>query len=239
MGTNASPNILFVSLTSSGARPWATLAGAGHYADLDAFAASGIRFTRAVANAPVCCAMRASMLTGLHPLSHGVVTNDVQLREDVPGVAKSLAAAGYRTGTSANGIGRPDRGCFTRRGAAAGLRLLGHRQLQPQLLRRFYYRDSPEPIWFDGYEPTGQTDLAIDYLRGASQDDNPFFLFLSWGRRTARTSMVPDRFKRMYDPESLTLRPNVRHPEPRDNRRLLRPHHRARLELREVDGSAG
>ncbi|MDO8682047.1 MAG: sulfatase-like hydrolase/transferase, partial [Armatimonadota bacterium] len=61
------PNILFVfadqlrgsSLGHVGEEPVVT-------PNLDAFARQGVRFTRAIANTPLCCPMRASLLTGTH-----------------------------------------------------------------------------------------------------------------------------------------------------------------------------
>ena len=45
----------------------------------------------------------------------------------------------------------------------------------------YYHKDSPEKIVIPGYEPDGQTDMAIDYLQRASTSDDPFALFLSIG----------------------------------------------------------
>ena len=46
---------------------------------LDALAAQSWRFDCAVSNVPVCCPMRATMMSGLLPDQHGVFTNDVHL----------------------------------------------------------------------------------------------------------------------------------------------------------------
>lgn len=48
--------------------------------DLDRFASEGRRLTRAVANCPLSSPVRASMITGLHPLIHGVIGNGCEWR---------------------------------------------------------------------------------------------------------------------------------------------------------------
>ncbi len=45
----------------------------------------------------------------------------------------------------------------------------------------YYHTNSPERITMEGYEPDGQTDLAIDQLRRAADADHPLALFLSYG----------------------------------------------------------
>ena len=110
----AGPNILFVfadqlrgsSLGHVGQEPVLT-------PNLDAFASQGVRFTRAVANVPLCSPMRASLITGQYPLTHGVIANDIPLRTDTPSIAKSLRAIGYDTGYIGKWhIDLPDRTCF-------------------------------------------------------------------------------------------------------------------------------
>lgn len=64
---------------------------------LDALAAASVRFQRYYIAAFPCSPSRATVITGLHPQSHGVVTNGVKLREDIPTFATELAAAGYKT----------------------------------------------------------------------------------------------------------------------------------------------
>ena len=43
-----------------------------------------------------------------------------------------------------------------------------------------YYRDTPEPRYWDGYDAAAQTGMAIDYLK-ARDRNRPFALVLSWG----------------------------------------------------------
>ncbi|MBN1674808.1 MAG: sulfatase-like hydrolase/transferase [Kiritimatiellae bacterium] len=70
---------------------------------LDRLAAEGARFTRAYSCCGLCSPARSSVMTGLYPHNHGVLTNthDWQTRRfldpAIPTFAHRLAAAGYHT----------------------------------------------------------------------------------------------------------------------------------------------
>ena len=66
---------------------------------LDQLAADGTRFAACITPNPVCQPARASILTGLLPLTHGVHDNGIDLDPAIgeKGMAGSLAAAGYDT----------------------------------------------------------------------------------------------------------------------------------------------
>ena len=64
---------------------------------VDALAATGIRYERAVPQSVVCMPSRSTMLTGQHQTTHGVWMNGVPLPVDAPSVATLLHRAGYRT----------------------------------------------------------------------------------------------------------------------------------------------
>jgi arylsulfatase A-like enzyme len=185
--------------------------------NLDRFAAQGVRLTRAVSNCPLCCPMRASMITGQHALSHGVIGNDIRLRVEGPSIARALAAEGYRTAY----IGKwhldgTDRTAFTPPGPRRqGFEYWAACNCNHLYWEAYYYRDAPEPIWIDTYEPTGQTDLAIEYLQGAARREEPFCLFLSWGPPHCPYDQAPNRFAAMYDPDRLPMRRNVENADPR------------------------
>jgi len=178
--------------------------------NMDRLAAEGVTFTNAIANCPVCTPSRGSMLTGLHPLHHGAVANDIPIRPDIPSIGTILRDAGYRTGYIGkwhlDGVPR-DR--FT----PPGPRRLGFDDYwaawncHHDYFNGRYFEDTPEPRSFEGYEPDGQTDLAIRFMERYRND--PFLLVLSWGPPHDPYGKVPDEFLKMYDPVRLTLRPNV------------------------------
>ncbi len=64
---------------------------------IDALAARGIRYERAVPQSGVCMPSRSTILTGQHPSTHGVWMNGVPLPVDAPSVAAELHRGGYRT----------------------------------------------------------------------------------------------------------------------------------------------
>ena len=64
---------------------------------VDALARTGVRYRRAHVQNVVCMPSRATMLTGQHPLTHGVVANGIPLDDASPNIARVLRAAGYRT----------------------------------------------------------------------------------------------------------------------------------------------
>ncbi len=70
---------------------------------VDALAASGHRYERAVPQSVVCMPSRSTIITGQHPSTHGVWMNGVPLPGDAPSVAALLHDSGYRTAI----IGKP------------------------------------------------------------------------------------------------------------------------------------
>ncbi|MGB7306030.1 MAG: sulfatase-like hydrolase/transferase [Burkholderiaceae bacterium] len=68
--------------------------------NLDKLAQSGTRFSTAITPNVVCQPSRASILTGLLPLTHGAYDNHVNLDPQIAerGWSRTLASAGYRSG---------------------------------------------------------------------------------------------------------------------------------------------
>jgi arylsulfatase A-like enzyme len=64
---------------------------------VDALAAEGVRYERAVPQSVVCMPSRSTMLTGQHQATHGVWMNGVPLPAAAPSVATVLHRQGYRT----------------------------------------------------------------------------------------------------------------------------------------------
>ena len=64
---------------------------------VDALAAQGVRYERAIPQSVVCMPSRSTILTGQHPSTHGVWMNGVPLPVDAPSVAALLHDVGYRT----------------------------------------------------------------------------------------------------------------------------------------------
>ena len=93
------PNIIFVMADDMG---WGQTGYRDHPVlktpNLDAMAASGLRFERFYAGGPVCSPTRASVLTGRSPDRAGVLTHGYALRLQEKTIAQALKYAGYVTG---------------------------------------------------------------------------------------------------------------------------------------------
>lgn len=176
---------------------------------MDALARDGLRLTDCTATSPVCSPNRATMLTGVYPTTHRVLGNDLPLRLDLPSLGTVAKENGYHTGYIGkwhlDGVPRSK---FTPPGPRRfGFDFWAVYNCTHAYFRPTYYRDSAEVIEAPGYEPEVQTDLAIEFL-DQSPADAPFCLVLSWGPPHDPYDQVPER-ARVYDPTTLTLRPNV------------------------------
>ena len=177
---------------------------------LDRLAAEGTRFAHAYCHSPVCTPSRGSLLTGLYPAQHGALVNDVPIRTDVRSMGRIFRDAGYAAGYVGKWhLDSEPRDKFT----PPGPRRLGFddcwavHNCTHAYLDTFYYADSPEPIFIDGYEPEHQTELAREFLRGRA--GGPWCLVVSYGTPHDPYQAVPERWKAMYDPGAVALRPNV------------------------------
>lgn len=178
--------------------------------NMDRLAAEGVSFKNAVANCPVCAPSRGSMLTGVRVLRHHAVSNDVPIRTDLPTMATLLRDASCVTGY----IGKWHLDGMPRdRFTPPGPRRLGFDDFwavwncHHEYFDGRYYADTPQVRRLEGYEPHGQTDMAIQFIEQHRKD--PFALVLSWGPPHGPLELVPDEYRQMYDPTGITLRPNV------------------------------
>lgn len=176
---------------------------------LDALAAQSLNFTTAVSGCPVCCPARASLLTGQYPHTHGVFLNDVGLGRGAVSLADAFNAAGYQTGYigkwHVDGHGRSGYIPPERRQGFAFWRTM---ECNHHYNNGHYYADDPVKRPWEGYEPFPQTREAQAYIqRHAGQ--GPFALVLSYGPPHDPYDTAPPRYRAMYDPAKLILRPNV------------------------------
>ncbi|MBG88953.1 MAG: N-acetylgalactosamine 6-sulfate sulfatase [Verrucomicrobiales bacterium] len=95
----AKPNIVLVMADDQG---WGDMAYNGHphvkTPNFDRAAATGLRFDRFYAAAPVCSPTRASVMTGRHPNRMGVFKWGYPMRPQETTIAEALKTAGYATG---------------------------------------------------------------------------------------------------------------------------------------------
>ncbi len=220
MPTVTNPNILYVF-----ADQWpAHVAGYAGNPDvqtprIDAFAAESVNCRYAMANTPVCTPSRATLMTGLLPDRHGLFLNDAPLDPTLVSLGKHFAAAGYDTAYIGkwhmDGHGRsafipPDR----QHGFGYWKALECTHDYNAS---RYYENGDPTPRTWPDYDAIAQTDDAISYLTERSRD-RPFFMMMSWGPPHNPYHTAPERYKALYDPATLNVRPNV----PEDHREATR-----------------
>jgi len=155
--------------------------------NIDQFASQSVNFTNMVSAMPVCAAYRASLLTGKYPSSHGMVINEVNMNPNHRTIAHVLNDNGYNLGY----VGKWHLNDQHGRPTPKGPERLGFNgywaayNFNHRSYNSYYYTDdtgdSLEKISLkDHHGPTEFTNLAIDYIDTAAQQDQPFALFLSW-----------------------------------------------------------
>ena len=176
--------------------------------NLDRFAGEGLQFTHAVASCPVCSPWRATLMTGQHPLTHGVFVNDVPITSDPKYLAECFGEAGYDTAYVGKWhIDGHGRSRYIPRERRKGFDYWKVLECTHNYNSSPYYADGPEQLQWEGYDAITQTRDVQAYLT-AHPKDKPFLLMLSWGPPHAPYETAPEEFRRLYDPEQITLRPN-------------------------------
>jgi arylsulfatase A-like enzyme/Tfp pilus assembly protein PilF len=94
----AARNLVFITIDTLRAdRVGAYGYGAARTPTMDGVARDGVRFTRAVATAPVTLTSHASLMTGRYPAGHGARHNGMRLDLTTPTLAEALKRAGFST----------------------------------------------------------------------------------------------------------------------------------------------
>lgn len=180
---------------------------------IDSLATQGANWQRAYAANPLCTPNRACILTGRYSHQTGMTRNHIQMPPQEVCWPTLLHEAGYAThyvgkwhldGPSKPGYVPPG---WRRRGFATfeGFNR-GH-----IYHKHWGFNDSGEPLaeiaaGLDPYyEPTLQTDLAINFMR--RNRDRPFACYLSWG--PPHTPFLPPDAYDLYEPGEIVLRDNV------------------------------
>jgi arylsulfatase A-like enzyme len=174
--------------------------------NIDTLAEESLSFSNAVSGHPVCAPYRAGLFTGKYTTSTGMVINELRMNTHHRCIGHVLTENGYDTAYIgkwhlwANQLGHhydarnsytppgPDRLGFDGYWAAYNF--------HHEYVDAYYHTDSPEKITLKGYEPDGQTDLAIEQLRASADSSKPFAMFLSYG--TPHDPWVPENVPAAY-----------------------------------------
>lgn len=181
---------------------------------LDALAQESVNFTHAVANSPVCCPCRASMQSGLYWHTHGIDHNGIRLNSGFPCIADVLHDAGYQTGYIGKwhldgGIPPEEPGGYI----PPGPRRQGWREWWGYEKNHEYF-----DVWrfnnlarkerVPGYhwEPTWQSDMALDFVQRHREEAEPWCFYLGYGP-PHKPEQCKQAFLDLYDPASFRLNP--------------------------------
>lgn len=176
--------------------------------NIDNLAAQSINFKNAVTTAPVCSPSRASMLTGTFPTTHGVFMNDARLSPTAVTMGETFQNAGYKTGYigkwHVDGHGRNEPVPVERR---HGFEYWKVSECTHNYNSSKYFDENNEEHVWEGYDAIAQTDSTISFLE--RNKDTPFFFVLSYGPPHSPYLTAPQKYRDMYDGESLKMRKNV------------------------------
>jgi arylsulfatase A-like enzyme len=189
--------------------------------NLDRLAAESVSFRQCVSTMPVCAAYRASLFTGKYPSSTGMAINELRMNPNHRCLGHVVTEAGYDTGyvgkwhlwansSNHNAMESSYIPPEMRKYRLGWDGFWAAYNFNHQYYHNFYYMDEPVKHTYSGYEPDGQTDMAIDFVRKHAGKDKPFYLTLSmgtphdpWGPKN-----VPAEYLEMFKDVEFTLPPN-------------------------------
>lgn len=208
------PNVLFIS---SDQHQTAASGCYGHSEvqtpNIDRIAASGILFTRAYCQAPVCTPSRGSIITGQYPHVHGARLLIDPLPVGTRTIAHHFGEQGYQTAA----IGKMHFNDKQKHGFQVRIDRPEFNETLTDEEKDEFWRDV---IGYEGYETahTGKAstlteryfqdtffaDETVRYLRETRDPEKPFLLWSSYV--LPHTPLVPVKeYFDLYDPEKLTL----------------------------------
>lgn len=150
--------------------------GEARTATLDSLATAGVRFDQAITAAPVTAPAITTILTGTLPAVHGMRDNErFAISPDLPLLAESFRAAGYRTGAVVAAVP-----LLGRNGYARGFESYDdHFAEDAYDTHDSYYFDRAADLRGSERRAAAVTDRALDWLAGLGRDE-PYFLFVHY-----------------------------------------------------------
>ncbi len=187
------PNLVLIMTDQQGANAVGCYGAEGVRTDrIDALAAEGTRFERAYTASPVCTPARAGLHTGIYPHTAGAWTNALGLEANSRTLSQRLAQAGYHCahfgkwhldGHDYFGTGTPPEPFSTET-------WFDGRNFLEELTKEQRPRFRKHPGSAEGLRKLGISEEntwggricqhAVDFVRSASQAEEPFFLVASF-----------------------------------------------------------
>ncbi len=149
---------------------------------MDAMARKGVLFLDAVTPTPETAPAHATMLTGLHPLRHGVFSNGGSLVRGVPTLAELLEVEGYATGAflsayALDSITGLDRGFEVYDDDLSPLRGFSELLVSDVLSRLIFRLGHPERYaWLLERDGADTVDIAGGWIQ--EREDKPWFAWV-------------------------------------------------------------
>jgi arylsulfatase A-like enzyme len=216
------PNVLFIFVDQMRAQAMGCMGNPDvKTPNLDRLAREGVLLRYTFANTPVCCPARACILTGQYTSTHGLVANDLRLRESKNTMAKCFKKAGYQTGFIGKWHldgGKRMPGYVPPGPRRQGFDFWAANQCSHAHFNTQYFRDSPEPIKVKGFEMKAWIDIAIEFIN--ANRESPFFLTIAPSPPHNPYKASP-QFEQMYDADKITMRPNWQENSPNGSRQNI------------------
>lgn len=184
--------------------------------NIDRLANDGIRFTNSISGAPVCCPTRATFQTGQYIHEHGVTNNNMLLAPEKITIAEILVEAGYATGFIGKwhldgGIPKESVGGYIEEGPRRqGWQDWNGYEKSHEFFEVWEFNDKKEKVRVEGYdwEPTWQTDKALDFIQRNTEEKKPWCYYIAYGP-PHNPFQCPQEYLDMYDPGKIVLPPDV------------------------------
>lgn len=223
------PNVLFLAMDDL--RPEIGAYGATYMQTpaIDSLAQTGVAFTRAYANVPVCGASRASMLTGLRPTRERFLTFHTRIDEDAPGIPTIpgwFKQAGYTTISLGKVSHHADDGENSwseppwnpENESLPGYRGWRNYLEQENIREDMRKQEGHPPAWEnadvddDAYFDGRVAKRAVEFLQKFEQDGTPFFLAVGFVKPHLPFN-APRKYWDLYPEDSVSLAANRLFPE--------------------------
>jgi arylsulfatase A-like enzyme len=177
------------------------------------FRRNNLSFRNCISNYPLCAPHRAILMTGKWPYQTGVIDNGHKLAADPRSLGNIFRSNGYYTGY----VGKWHLGEDGRFIPDGPLRQ-GFKDWHIWARTNDHYDKSftfdpmtGQKIQPQGYNATLMTDQAVRFLQERKADSSkPWMLMVSWNPPHPPYGDAPPEDLKRYNPEKLTLRPNVK-----------------------------